>query len=41
VATIENRSRHVVEIRNRPDLTADFPFSATAKVAAHVRGAWP
>jgi len=38
VASIENRSRYVVGVRNRPDLTADFPFSATSKVEAQV--AW-
>lgn len=36
MATIENRPRYVVEVRNRPDLTANIPFSAASNVEAHV-----
>ncbi|CAZ90268.1 MULTISPECIES: site-specific integrase [Thiomonas] len=36
MATLENRSRFRVTVRNREDLTREFPFNAPARVASHM-----
>jgi integrase len=36
VATLENRSRYCVSVKNRDDLTAFFPFSKFAATQAHM-----
>lgn len=36
LATIENRSRYVVRVRHRPDLDAQFPYTRTDALKAHV-----
>lgn len=35
MATIENRSKYQVTVKNRPDLTLKFPFNRLADVKAH------
>ena len=52
MATIENRSRYQVTVKNRDDLTKKFPFDKFSAVEAymawnclkiprHAAGAWP
>ncbi len=36
MATIENRSKYQVTVKNRPDLTLKFPFNRLADVKAHM-----
>lgn len=36
MATIENRSKYQVTVKNRPDLTVKFPFNRLADVKAHM-----
>lgn len=36
MASIINRSRYVVRVRSRPDLTAEFPYDRTVELEAYV-----
>ena len=36
MATLENRSRYCVSVKNRDDLTAFFPFNKFAATQAHM-----
>ena len=37
MTTIQNRSRLIVTVKNRPDVTRFFPYNALDKVEAYVR----
>lgn len=37
MATIQNRSRITVTVKNRPDVTRSFPYNALNKVEAYVK----
>ena len=36
MASIENRSRYTVTVKNRDDLTREFPFSKSKAIETHV-----